>query len=344
MSAALISVVVATHGRPEALPTLLSSLQAQALAPGKFHVRIIVDGLDGSEARYRAVLEHYRTTSSFALTYEFQSNAGQSVARHRAIVAADTPWICVVDDDMELQPGFLEAHLALLEGDGPKAVVVGRVIPEHDWVRAPLYEAVRTSHMLEWHERLARTGERPWGQTFVTQNVAFARQFYLDIGGFDEHLRLGEDSEIGLRFELAGGLFRFGNAAAAIHRSRVGSYAAWLNRCIAYGRANVYIANKLQTSSAHPLRNLVTGSRLNALAVYTLCWSDVVARCGIAILRATGNLLRILGAHRLAIATHKAILAIGYHIGVKQALGSWRHLLASRSVFTAQIGAPQEPT
>jgi GT2 family glycosyltransferase len=343
-STARVTVVIASHARPEALPTVLSSLQRQTLLPREYEVSVVIDGLDQSERHYRAVLERHRSASAFVLRYVFQENAGQSVARHRAIAAATTPWICVVDDDMDLSPQFLAEHLAILHGGTSKTVVVGRVIPEDGWEKAPLYEAVRTNHMLEWHALLCRTRRQPWGHTFVTQNVAFGRDFYLEVGGFDERLRLGEDSELGLRFELAGAQFVFGDKATAIHRSRVGSYDAWLKRCVEYGRVWVYISEKLRISRAHPLRNLVNGSRLNATAVHGLCWSDDLARLGIATLRAVGVTLRTLGFVQPAIATHKAILAIAYHLGVKSALGSWHRVLEAERTFAAVTDAPHEPT
>jgi glycosyltransferase involved in cell wall biosynthesis len=281
----------------------------------------------------------------FPLRYEFQQNAGQSVARHRAIISATTPWICVVDDDMDLLPEFVAEHLIALRAGTSKTVVIGRVIPEEGWENAPLYEAVRTSHMLAWHELLADGSREPWGHTLVTQNVSFAREFYLAVGGFDERLRLGEDSELGLRFEFAGARFVFGDKAAAIHRSRVGSYDAWLRRSVEYGRVGVYIYEKLgRDTRAHPLRNLVNGSRLNAAAVYLLCWSDPVARAGIGALRRTGNGLRHIRLAQPAIATHKAILALGFHLGVKSALGSWGRVLQAKRAFASAADAPRDPT
>ena len=155
-----ITVVVATYKRPDALAMVLASLERQTLPPALFEVFVVVDGFDEFEAEYRALLERAREQAAFRLRYEFQQNAGQSVARHRGIAAANTPWICVIDDDMDLMPEFLSAHLAALEAGGPRTVVIGRVIPEEGWQQAPLYEAIRTSHMLEWHEALG-SGRSP---------------------------------------------------------------------------------------------------------------------------------------------------------------------------------------
>ena len=329
-----ITLVVASHKRPDALSVLLASLRRQTLPPPRFDVAVVVDGIDEHEGEYCRVLEDATRDACFGLRHEFQANAGQSVARHRAIAAAGSPWICIVDDDMDLAPEFLTAHLAALRAGTEKTVVIGKVIPEEGWRRAPLYEAVRTKAMLELHEGMASGARRPRGHALVTQNVAFAREFYLSVGGFDERLRLGEDTELGLRFEFAGGELVFEEKAAAIHRSRVGSYDAWVRRCVEYGRNGIYIHEKLgRDARAHPLRNLVNGSRLNAATVHALCWSDAAAFGGIACLRRTGEALQRVGLVEPAIATHKAIVAVAFHVGVRHALGSWRRVLRAKRAF-----------
>ena len=95
-----------------------------------------------------------------------------------------------------------------------------------------------------------------------------------------------------------------------------------------YGRSGVYIYEKLgRDVRAHPLRNLVNGSRMNGAAVHALCWSDGLTYTGIEGLRLTGSVLQRLGLTAPAVATHKAILALAYHLGVKDALGSWALVL-----------------
>jgi GT2 family glycosyltransferase len=336
--------VVATYRRPDAMRTLLDSLERQTLPRQAFQVRVVVDGRDEHEPAYRALFEA-AARSGLPLSASFQENAGQSVARHRAIQDATAPWICIIDDDMDLAPGFLEAHLAALQAGGPRAVVIGNVIPEEGWERQPLYEAVRTRAMLELHQGLARGTRRAQPSAFVTQNVSLSRAAYLEVGGFDERLRLGEDTELGVRLEEAGGRFVFAAAAAAVHRSRVGAWSTWLSRQVSYGHSVVYIHRKHGGSAAtHPLRNLVNGSRLNALAVRALCWSDGLGRAGIAGLRALGEALQRLGLPAPAIATHKAILAIAYHLGVRQALGSWRAVRREARAFAARPDRPPDPT
>ncbi len=340
-----IALVVATYRRPDAMATLLRSLAAQTLPRQAFEVSVVVDGLDEHEPAYRDLFARAAAGQRLPLAFQFQANAGQSVARHRAILATRAPWIVVIDDDMDLAPGFLEAHLAALSAGGEPTVAIGRVVPEDGWERQPLYEAVRTLAMLELHEGIARGTRRAQASAFVTQNVAMARARYLSVGGFDASLRLGEDTELGRRLARAGGRFVFVEGASAVHRSRVGAYATWLRRQYDYGENLVYIHRKLGGDpEMHPLRNLVNGSRLNALVVHLLCWSDPLAGAGVAALRATGRALHALGLVLPAIATHKAILVVAYHVGVRRALGSWGALLAEKRAFAAAADRPSDPT
>jgi hypothetical protein len=105
----------------------------------------------------------------------------------------------------------------------------------------------------------------------------------------------------------------------------------------------VFIYKKLgQDVRVHPLRNLVNGSRLNALAVHAVCWSDALSQSAIAALRHTGNGMQRIGLVEPAIATHKAILALAYHLGVKDTLGSWRRVLEEKRAFASAPDRPLE--
>ena len=265
-----IALAVASHRRPDALAILLRSLERQTLSRSRYEVAVVVDGRDDLAAEYARVLEHARDERRLPLAFVFQDrNRGPAAARDRAIRALTrAPLVCVSDDDMELAPGYLAAHLTALERGGEGTVVIGNVVPEEGWQRQPLYEAVRTHAMLVLHKGLREGTRRAQGAVLVTQNISFWRSNYQQVGGFDLSLRLGEDTELGWRLERDGARFVFEPEASAIHRSRVGSYEAWLERQFQYGRNAVYIHTKLGGDPrSHPLRNLVNGNRLKAAAV-----------------------------------------------------------------------------
>ena len=57
------------------------------------------------------VLEAEAARNELPLRFFRQENAGQSAARHRAVVEARAERVVVTDDDMGLCPEFLEEHL-----------------------------------------------------------------------------------------------------------------------------------------------------------------------------------------------------------------------------------------
>lgn len=340
-----IALVAASYKRPEALATLLGSLRTQTLPAEDFEVAVVVDGIDETQESYVRLLEEERASGGLRLSYEFQSNAGPSAARNRAIRLVSAPWICIVDDDMELTPDFLDAHLSGLEEGRPMAVVIGKVIPESGWERQPLYEAMRTKNTLRMHDELANGRRPPAPAVFVTQNVSLSRELYWRVGGLDEQLRLGEDTELGFRLQFAGADFVFGPRAAAVHRSRIGSYEGWLERQLEYGRTSLLLYEKLgRASSAHPLRNLVTGNRYKAIVVHLSCWSDLLSRIMMSGLRGLGVAFQKLGLFSPAIATHNAIMAIAYHQGFKETVGSWRAFVEEERRFIRTPGRPLHPS
>jgi glycosyltransferase involved in cell wall biosynthesis len=336
-----ISLIVATYNRARPLERLLGDVERQTLPRTDFEVVVCVDG---SKDETRDVLERWEKRGVFPLRALFQENQGQAAARHQAILRATGQRVAVVDDDMELSPGFLEEHLAAAAGDPARVVVIGKVVPEEGWKQKPLYESVREHGMLELHTRL-ESGEEPSATSFVTQNVSVPRKLYLEVGGFDATLRLDEDRELGMRLERAGARLVFGAGAWAIHRSEIGSYEKWERRQYEYGKYGVHIWEKYERDPyLHPLRNLVNGSPANRMAVQVLSRWDWGAEKGTRLLRKLGNTLATVGLFAPALATHKAILAVQYHLGVKHSLGSWGKLRQSAEQFARDPRSPREPT
>jgi len=340
-----IAVIVATHRRPDAIASLVRALDRQTLPRDAWEAAVVVDGRDETEAEYRRVLEDARGRLGIPLAYAFQENAGPAPARDRAIAATRAPWLCITDDDMDPVPGYLAAHLAALEEGGEHAVVIGNVVPEEGWHAQPLYEAMRTHSMLALHRGLQDGTRRAQGAVLVTQNVSLSRAAYERVGGFDLALRLGEDTELGWRLEREGARFVFAKEASAVHRSRVGSYETWLARQFQYGRNAVYIHRKLGCDPrSHPLRNLLNGNAVKRAAVLAVCWSDRLGQTTISALRSGGKLLHRFHFTGMAVASHKGIMALAYHLGVKEALGSWAAVRAEGRAFKASPGRPLDPT
>ena len=103
----LISLIVTTYNRPDALSLVLKSIENQVMKP--FEV-IVAD--DGSDERTQRVLEDCRNKSSFKIIHSFQRDKGfrASRSRNKAIAKANGDYIILIDGDMILQDEFIKDH------------------------------------------------------------------------------------------------------------------------------------------------------------------------------------------------------------------------------------------
>jgi len=334
-----IALVIATYNRSAALSRLLANIESQALPKEQWEVIV---GVDGSKDDTVELLKSWEARGTIPLRWFFQENAGQSVARHQGVLRSQADYIIIIDDDMKLAPDFIGAHLRALKAIPRNPVVIGKVLPQDGWERKPLYEAVREKQMIEQQAVLAAARFPPTATAFVTQNVSFAKALYVRSGGFDPSLRLDEDRELGMRFERLGGVFRYASEAWAVHLSDVGAYEKWRNRQYEYGKYAVEIWEKHgRDPYLHPLRNYVNGNKLNRLLVQCTAHSDFLVTSMSETFRRQGNLLHRLGLLELGTATHKAIQAMQYHLGVRHKLGSWQKVEQMAREFAEDVRSPK---
>jgi glycosyltransferase involved in cell wall biosynthesis len=132
----LISVIVTTYNREDALEAVLSALSRQS--DRGFEV-VIAD--DGSRPMTAAVVEHWRTRLGVQLSHVWQLNCGFRAAeiRNRAILACRGDYCIFLDGDCIVPPDFVATHRKLAE---PGWFVTGnRVL-----LSAALTEAVLREH------------------------------------------------------------------------------------------------------------------------------------------------------------------------------------------------------
>lgn len=316
-----ISLVIATFNRSGPLNKLLNILKDQTLTKGKWEIIVAVDG---SHDDTEQVLSKWISENTLPLTWFYQENAGQCVARHNAILKSNADKIIIIDDDLNPCPVFIESHLEALKSHDCKTVVIGKVVPTSNWEKRPLYELEREYRTMLIHNNFERGIVKPTGADLVTQNVSFYKKFYLDVGGFDQEMRLGEDTLLGTHFERAGGNFIFCKAAWAVHESNIGSYDTWIKRQYAYGKY-AWLAWKKENEAIffHPLQAFCTGNKLNRLAVLLFVRSDVLTDMVVSSFKWFGIFLKKIGLTKLAVATYKAIISLKQHQGLKDVYGSW---------------------
>ncbi|WP_397473818.1 glycosyltransferase family 2 protein [Pusillimonas sp.] len=116
----LISIIIATHERPQLLLRTLTSVAKQTYRPLEV---VIVD--DGSGPATREAVQHWKKQArpEFAVRYQWQENQGPATARNRGVEAGQGELIQFLDDDDLMCPDTL-AHLADALKDARKGIAM----------------------------------------------------------------------------------------------------------------------------------------------------------------------------------------------------------------------------
>lgn len=135
MSAPCVHVVVtvSTFRRPAGLAKLLRSLDSQILHPDRpWRLSVVVADNDaaGSGA---ATVEQLRSELGFPILYLVDGRQGIPIIRNSALdaVPEDATHVCFVDDDEWCVPGWIDAHLRVMQSTGAEASY-GPVLPEYE--------------------------------------------------------------------------------------------------------------------------------------------------------------------------------------------------------------------
>ncbi len=322
------SVVLATFNRPALVTRLLKQLAHQSLDPDAYEVVVVDDGSTPAIAPALRALD-----LPCALTALEQPNAGAAAARDRGVRAARGAIVVIVDDDMQVEPGFLEAHLTH-HAPGCSRVVLGRIRPDPDLPRMPLFERYH-AEMLERFVRGVRSGRvRIHGTDVCTGNVSFPREWYLRVGGFDPDLKRSEDAELGVRLEKAGLELVFSEEAATTHGSDHSRTDVWLRRAYLYGIYDLKIAGKHpDVLDASPWRFLFL---VNPLSRPLLRGAVLFPGLGRLLARAAWGAASAadrLGLESLGISGATLTYGLEYFRGVREEAGSGRAALEGMRAF-----------
>ncbi|HEX4867695.1 MAG TPA: glycosyltransferase [Acidimicrobiales bacterium] len=183
---ALISVVVCSHGRPRDLARLLASVQH--LDDPAWEL-LVVD--NGSRPQYDPAM-----VEAAGGRYVHEPRRGLDHARNRGWQEARGEVVAYVDDDCEVDPGWLGGLREVL-GDPSVGLVTGRVVPAS--LARPTerwFEAWFGFDRGLQPDRCSSDDRRPWAALYPSllgtgANMAFRRSILEQVGGFDELLDVG---------------------------------------------------------------------------------------------------------------------------------------------------------
>lgn len=196
------SVIIPAYKDFKGLETTLKSLQSQDIDASAVEVIVANDG---------AMPEITDTARRYgALVVEISPNMGSYYARNRALEMSRGEFFAFIDADMRVPSGWLASGI---EGLKDADYVAGGVKIDTNIVRtiAQLHDLLN-AFPVKWYMEELHFG--------VTASLFVRRGVFMQIGGFDQRLRSGGDSEFGDRVFLSGFKQVFMEKPAAVHPPR----------------------------------------------------------------------------------------------------------------------------
>lgn len=127
------TVLIATYNRAALLDRTLASIQQLRVTGGRWWDVIVVDNNSSDDTR--AVVERHARDFPVSLTYLFEARQGRSSALNAGIAASTGTIVSMTDDDVLVDPGWLDAACdALLNPGRPSIAYAGGPV-------APLWES-----------------------------------------------------------------------------------------------------------------------------------------------------------------------------------------------------------
>lgn len=226
----LITVVVCTRDRPESIMATLRSLTATHYRPLEV---IVVDNAPTSEATKEAVFAAYANDSR--IRYVREPRPGLSCARNRGIAEATADIITFTDDDVTVDPWWLDGILRGFGAAPDVACVTGMIATAQLENPMQMYFHLRANWGSGCERRIFDLVENrddsplfPYypGIFGAGANFAVTRALMKEIGEFNEALGAGtasgggEDLEIFMRIILSGHRIVYEPAAIVYHYHR----------------------------------------------------------------------------------------------------------------------------
>ena len=252
-----VSAVIPAHNSRATLGRALDSILAQTRRPDEI---IIVD--DASTDSTAVLATSYVGHGAILLSQP--EHRGAAAARNAGIGAANGTWIAFLDADDEWLPTKLERQVAAISVN-PEASFVFCASEEFSPEGQSLGDTFRgwpvTTGSEAWRALLARN--------FVaTPTVVASRTLLLQLGGFDDTLKVAEDQDMWIRLALASPPAYVPESLVHVHM-RPESFSSW-RLADQYNYTLPMIEHHLATLEGRLTRSearAIMGARLNKIGL-----------------------------------------------------------------------------
>lgn len=218
------TVIVPTHSRPRQLASCLESLANLDYPADRFEV-IVVD--DEGNAPLDSVVAEFR--GRLTLTLLVQKRGGPAAARNNGAEHARGQLLAFTDDDCRPAATWLR-RLAERFAAEPERAFGGRTV---NALSHNLYAAVSQLVITVGYAQNNRDPEN--ARFFASNNVAFPREGFLALGGFDPTFTTSEDRDLCARWILSGRRMSYVPDAVVWHESEL-TFRSFARQFFSYGR------------------------------------------------------------------------------------------------------------
>ena len=194
-----ISVVIPLYNKEAEVGRAVLSVVKQSLAPRE--IIVVDDGsTDGSRAVVQRIIEEHPEA---CIRLIVQDNAGVSAARNRGIREAQGDFVALLDADDAWLTGYIAEICRLMEyyPDADAYSTAFNIVSGESCVAAP----VPTSEGYIDVASEALCGRYP----IIPSTATLRRSMLLEVGGFPEGMRIGEDQWLWVRMVQCGARFCF---------------------------------------------------------------------------------------------------------------------------------------
>jgi glycosyltransferase involved in cell wall biosynthesis len=239
----LASVVMPARNAVDVIGDQLAALAAQ---PDASDLEVLVVD-NGSSDGTGAVARRWADQLPGLRVLVAAERASPGYARNVGIAAAESDSILLCDADDRVDSGWAR-HL--LDALGSADSVAGLVV-SWDGVTTPTLPARRESFAIRFEFLPA----------FGSNNAAFKKDIWTELGGFDESINLAEDVDLSWRIQLAGYTLAFAPEALVFGRERTTTLGQF-KQTYRYGKSQVALfarhraAGMPRTSTSDSIRSL----------------------------------------------------------------------------------------
>ncbi len=231
-----LAVIIPTHNRRASVERTLRAFSTQSCLRRVVEAIVIADGCsDGT-------MEIARERWPIPVRVIEQTRQGAAVARNRGAAAATADVLIFLDDDIEVRPGFVSAHVRAHNDDDARRVAIGYLPPDVQG-RRDFFAVMLRSWWEAMFDRMRDRGHRFSYSDLLSGNFSVRRSFFWQAGGFDEGFQCHEDYELGFRLIGAGARFAVVEEAAGWHHEHTDLLRS-LRRKRDEGRADVALARR----------------------------------------------------------------------------------------------------